>query len=101
MMKARMPLSRSASASQVISTLLSPLTAIITPFALAGGVRSPTAPVLTYSDQAFAIRSFGSQTASSALPVKDSAGSALSPRGGAHQAALFFAGPGLAAFATL
>src|SRR5216684_3961634 len=82
-MKARMPLSKSASASQVISTPLSLLDDTRTLVGAGGGVVSPTAPVLTYSIQALATASLGNQTASFGLPWYDAAGSAFSPSNGA------------------
>ena len=64
-----MPLSKSASASQVISMVWSGFTVALTLKAAGGGVVSLTVPVLTYSAHAFATFSFGSQTAASTLPA--------------------------------
>ena len=77
-MNPRMPLSKSASASQVIRAPLSPLSDTRTSVGAGGGVVSLTAPVLTYSIQALANASFGNQTASFGLPLNSAAGWAVS-----------------------
>src|SRR2546428_12133458 len=91
-MKLRMPLSKSASASQVISTPWSGLADIRTLVGAGGGVVSLTAPVLTYSIHALATASLGNQTASLGLPVKASAGWAVSPSKCANHALLWSRG---------
>ena len=67
-MNAWMPLWKSASASQVISTVPSGLRVTFTSEGAGGGVESATAPVFTYSAQAWATLRFGSQTASFRSP---------------------------------
>src|SRR6202795_2594797 len=91
-MKPRMPLSKSASASQVISTPFSPSDDACTLVGAGGGVVSPTAPVLTYSIQALATASLGNQTASFGLPLNSAAGWAVSPNTGASHALLMSTG---------
>ena len=71
-MKPRSPLSKSATAFQV-STTLPPWRPTRTSLAGGGGVSSPAAPVFTYSIQVFATFSLGSQPASWAFPAKDDA----------------------------
>ena len=85
-MKQRMPLSKSASAFHLISRPLLSLGRHLHVVGAGGGVVSLTAPVLTYSIQALATASFGSQTASFGLPWYEAAGTAWSPSSGASQA---------------
>src|SRR5262245_16987091 len=73
MMKLANPLSRSASASQLISLLLTR-----TFVGAGGGVVSPTAVSLTYCIHALAIDSFGSQPACNGSPANFAAGTASS-----------------------
>jgi len=84
--KACSPLSKSATAAQVISIPSSPLGVALTWNGTGGGVVSATAPVFTYSLHAAATRSVGSHTASFAFPLYDAAATALSPSRSASQA---------------
>src|SRR4029077_13741961 len=86
------PLSKSASASHVISLPPLPLEVTRTLNGGSGGVTSATVPFLTYSIQILATCSFGSQTASRGVPLKEEAGSAVWPRKGASQAVLMSTG---------
>src|ERR1043166_3771265 len=64
-----MPLSKSASASHVISMPSPAFAEMRTRDGSGGGVVSATVPVFTYCIQAFATTSFGSHTASFGLPL--------------------------------
>src|SRR5262249_11198015 len=76
----------SASAPQVTSMPPPEIAPALTPVGGGGGVVSPTAPVRTYSIQARATRSSGSQTASAGSPLKSATGTASAPSTGASQA---------------
>src|SRR6185295_15881511 len=87
-MNSWIPLSKSASAFQVILVPCSPWEDALTLNGAGGGVVSLVAPVFTYSIHALATVSFGSQTASCALPLNSAAGTASSPNNGASHVLL-------------
>src|SRR6266849_7371636 len=87
MMNPPMPLSKSASAVQVIS-VPDCVDAACTLEGGGGGVESPSEPVLTYSIHALATVSFGIQTASAGSPLYSAAGRAAPPIKGASHALL-------------
>ena len=91
-MKPRMPLSKSATASHVISIPPSPLGEAFTLKGAGGGVVSLDGPVFTYSAHAFATASFGNQTASLGSPWNSAAGRGSSPIKGANHALLMSTG---------
>src|SRR5947207_7067809 len=96
-MKPPMPLSKSASALHAISAAADMRTLNGT----GGGVVSLVAPVFTYSIHAFATDSFGSQTASSGLPLNSDVGTASSPNNGASHALFVSIGLSLWSLLTL